>query len=52
MGDDPPGFIDTLEMKYQILRIPVRTDGQDKVNRLVDGCRIVPVGKKGDKLAG
>ena len=33
MGDDLPGFIDILKMKYRILRIPVGIQGQDEVNR-------------------
>ena len=52
MGDNPPGVIDTLDMANQILCIPVGTDGQDEVNRLTDGCRIVAVRKKGDDPAG
>ena len=51
-GTTRPGVIDTLDMTYQILRIPAGTDGQYEVNCLADGCRIVAVGEKGDKLAG
>lgn len=28
MGDDPPGVIDTLDMKYHLLGIPVQTNRQ------------------------
>ena len=52
MGNNPPGVIDILKMKYQILRIPVGIYGQDEVNRLADGCRVIAVGKKGDELSG
>ena len=44
--------IDILKMTCQMLRFPAGTDGQDEVNRLVDGCRIVAVGKRSDKLSG
>ena len=51
MGDNPPSVIDILKMKYHFLRIPVGTQGLDEIKRLVDGDRVIAVGKQGKEPA-